>query len=67
MALATLQVINLQRHGFSIFLLREVDTTPRMTLACTVSVHASFPVFPLLKITEVISTLKAHGFCLVWT
>ena len=62
MAQASFQVINFLLHGFGIFLMGEMTTTPRMVPTSMGSMHTPILVSHLLKITEVISTLRPHGF-----
>ena len=65
MAQAPLQVINLLLHVSGILLIRDVAFTPRLTLIGAGSMYTSLLVSPSLKFTEMILTLRPHGFCLV--
>ena len=62
-----LQMINLQLHGSSVFLMRDMTPTSRVAPTSMGGVHTNFSVPSLLKIEEKILTLGPYGFHLVWT
>ena len=67
MAQASLKVINLLLHVSNVLLMKDVAFTPRLTLTGVGSMHTSFSVPFLFKITEVNLTLRPYRLCLVWT
>ena len=62
-----LQTINLQLHGSSIFLMRDMTPNSRVALTSMGGMHINLPVPSLLKIEEMILMLGPHGFLSVWT
>ena len=61
-----LQMIDLQLHGSSAFLMRDMTPTPRVALTSMSGMHTSLPVLSTLKIEEMILALGPHGLLLVW-
>ena len=63
------QTINFQLHGSSVFFMRDMTPTSRMTPIGMGGMHTNLLVPSLLKIEEMILTLGPHGFLSVrtWT
>ena len=64
-----LQVINLQLHGFGIFLMRKVTPASRLALASMGGMHSNLPVLFVFEINEMIFTLGPNRFLQIrtWT
>ena len=61
-----LQMFDLLLHGFGIFLVREVATTPRMASTSVGSMHTPLPIPSSLKIDKMIFTLGPPRLYLMW-
>ena len=60
-----LQTINLQLHGSSVFLMRDMTPTLRVAPTSMSGMHTNLLVLSLLKIEEMILTLGPYGFLTV--
>ena len=65
----SLQMINLQLHGFGILLMRKVAPASRLAPASMGGMHTYFSVPSMLKINKMILTLGPHRFLQIriWT
>ena len=62
-----LQMINLQLHVLSIFLVTGVTPSSRLTSTSMGGMHTTFPILSSFKMKEMILMSRAHRFPLVWT
>ena len=60
------QMVNLLLHGFGIFLMREVATTPRMAFTSVDSMHTPLSVPSPLEVDKMIFMLGPPRLYLVW-